>query len=95
MNNKDLQKELAQRLSMTQKEAGEYLAALTHCMSECFANDNAIVLSKLGTLEPRKKAERTTSLPNSQEKITVPAKTVLAFKTANSYKEKLNLLSHE
>ncbi len=95
MNNKDFQKELAQRLSITQKEAGNYIADLTSCMTECFLNGDAITLTKLGTIIPRKKAMRTTTLPNSQEKITIPEKTVLAFKTATSYKEKLNQISHE
>ncbi|MBO7254862.1 MAG: HU family DNA-binding protein [Paludibacteraceae bacterium] len=95
MNNKDFQKELAQRLSLTQKEIANYLADFTACMAECFTKGESITFSKLGTLSPRKKVARTTTLPNSQEKITVPEKTVLTFKTAVSYKEKLNQINHE
>lgn len=90
MNNKDFLKELAQRLSITQKEANNYLAHLTDCMTECFVNGDAITFAKLGTIAPHKKAARTTRLPNAQEEITTPAKTVLSFKTSASYKEKLN-----
>lgn len=95
MNNKDFQKELAQRLSITQKEAGSLIADLTSRMTECFLDGSAITLTKLGTITPRKKAMRTTTLPNSQEKITIPEKTILAFKTAVSFKEKLNQIDHE
>lgn len=90
MNNKDFLRELAQRLSITQKEANSYLVHLTDCMTECFVEGDAIAFSKLGTIVPHKKAARTTRLPNAQEKITTPEKTVLSFKTSASYKEKLN-----
>ena len=74
MNNKDFLKELAQRLSITQKEANNYLAHLTDCMTECFVNGDAITFAKLGTIAPHKKAARTTRLPNAQEEITTPEK---------------------
>lgn len=90
MNNKDFQKELARRMSLTQKEAGDALAELTKCMTDCFLNGDSVVIQKLGVLEPRKKAERVTSLPNATEKITVPARVVIGLKTAVSFKEKIN-----
>ena len=57
-----------------------------------FENGNSVSLQGFGMFEVRKKEQRLSVNPKTKQKMMVPPKLVLSFKSSNTYKEKLKSL---
>jgi len=92
VNNKEFVSELAQRMNLSQKEVVQYVSAFVDELSSNVIEGNQVAFLNLGTLEVRHKKQRISVSPITKERIVVPAKRVLAFKSSTGMKDKLKQL---
>lgn len=88
MNNKDFIAELSRRIGRSAKETSELtnlmLLEITHQLEE----GNSISIQGFGTFEVKKKNERISVNPLTQQRMLVPPKLTLNYRPATSLKEK-------
>lgn len=94
MTHKDLISELAQRLGWTQGKVSDALDAAVAVMNEKLAENTPIAVPDFGTFETRKKDERVSVNPQTQERYLVPPKIVAVFKPAAAVKEQFKTLNN-
>ncbi|MBQ8055670.1 MAG: HU family DNA-binding protein [Paludibacteraceae bacterium] len=92
MNNKEFLSEIATRLSISQKDCSNLMESLIGSVVTEFENGNSVSLQGFGMFEVRKKEQRLSVNPKTKQKMMVPPKLVLSFKSSNTYKEKLKSL---
>lgn len=92
MNNKEFLSEIATRLSISQKDCSNLMESLIGSVVTEFENGNSVSLQGFGMFEVRKKEQRLSLNPKTKQKMMVPPKLVLSFKSSNTYKEKLKSL---
>lgn len=90
MNNKELISTLSSKLNLSKEDVSGLLNAFTSCCKEQLLEDNSVGFQSFGTFEVRKKEERISVHPVTQERTLIPPKLVLSFKQSNILKEKLN-----
>ena len=90
MNNKEFIAELANRLGETQKETTQLVSSAVNVMTQELQDGNSIVIQGFGTFEVKKKIERISVNPVTQQRMLIPPKLVLAFKPSAVLKEKYN-----
>lgn len=73
----------------SQKETAKLMEVIAGVMADELVQGNSIVVKDFGTFEVRKKEERLSVIPSTQQRILVPPKLVLAFKPAVTLKTKL------
>ena len=88
MNNKEFISELSQRLGYTNKDAAKYVSSVLSIMTQELQDGNTIALQGFGTFEVKKKLERVSVNPVTQQRMLIPTKLVLSFKPSNILKEK-------
>ncbi len=86
MTHKDFTAELSQRLQWTQSKTSDMLDAAVELMNEKLAEETQISVQNFGVLETRKKSERISVNPQTQERYLVPPKIVAVFKPASGMK---------
>ena len=74
---------------MSKKKADELLSTTNAIIRENLMAGKAVQLQGLGTLEVKEKNERIVVMPNSGERVTVPAKNQLVFRPAVNVKDEL------
>lgn len=89
MNNKELQSAIASKMGVTKQEAELLLKSLTSAMVTELSEGKTINIQGFGHIEVRKKAERISVNPSTQERKMVPEKLALAFKPSAILKEKI------
>ena len=89
MTHKDLVSELAKRLDWTQSKTAGMLDAAIETMNEKLGENAQISVQNFGTFDTKKKAERVSVNPLTQERFLVPPKIVVNFKPAPGVKDKL------
>lgn len=89
MNNKEFIAELATRLSLSAKEAGQTMAALCEEIGVHLEDEDTIALQGFGTLEVKKKLERVVINPATKQRMLVPPKMVINFKVSPKLKDKM------
>lgn len=89
MNNKEFIEALSKELGTTQKEAASLAQQVVALMTDELQKDNSIHILDFGTFEVRKKMERVSVIPSTQQRILVPPKLVPTFRPAVALKEKL------
>jgi len=92
LNNKEFLSEIATRLSISQKDCSNLMESLIGSVVTEFENGNSVSLQGFGMFEVRKKEQRLSVNPKTKQKMMVPPKLVLSFKSSNTYKEKLKSL---
>ena len=87
MNKEELVKEISKKSKVSQKLAGDVLAAVLGTVAKTVAKGKKVTLVGFGTFEPRKRAARSGRNPQTGATIKIAAKTVPAFSAGKKFKE--------
>jgi len=87
MNKEELVKEIAKKSKVSQKLAGDVLAAILETVEKTVSKGKKITLVGFGSFEARKRAARTGRNPQTGAAIKIAAKTVPAFSAGKKFKE--------
>lgn len=88
MTNKELVAELSERLDWTQIKVSEVLAETVEQMNTKLAENATIAIPNFGVFQTRKKSERISVNPQTQQRFLVPPKISVNFKPSTILKEK-------
>lgn len=88
MTNKELIAQLSERLGWTQIKVSEVLAQTIEQVNAQLANNSLITIQNFGTFQTRKRAERISVNPQTQQRFLVPPKISVNFKPSTVLKEK-------
>ena len=88
MNNKEFISELSQRLNYNNKETTRLVSSLLSIMTQELQDGNTIAIQGFGSFEVKKKLDRISVNPVTQQRLLIPPKLVLTFKPSISLKEK-------
>lgn len=88
MNNKEFTTHLSGRLGSTAKDTAEMIGTLLAEMTRELENGSTIAIQSFGSFEVRKKAERISVNPLTNQRLLVPPKLTLSFRPSNVLKDK-------
>ena len=89
MTHKELIAELAKRLDWTQTKVSDTLDVLVNEMNEILSQDDQIVIPNFGVFGTKKRDERISVNPQTQQRYLVPPTIVATFKPAVAIKDEL------
>ncbi len=89
MNKGELVDRIAQRATVTKKQADAVLSAAIETIMEAVSEGDKVTLVGFGSFEPRDRKEREGRNPKTGDKMTIPATTVPAFSPGKLFKEKV------
>ena len=87
MNKTELIAAVAEKAEIKKKDAEKAVSAVIGTIIEKVADGEEIRIVGFGTFERRERKERTGSDPRTNEKITIPASKVPAFKAGKAFKD--------
>ncbi len=87
MNKEELVKEIAKKSNVSQRIAGDVLAAILETVEKTVSKGKKVTLVGFGSFEARKRAARTGRNPQTGASIKIAAKTVPAFSAGKKFKE--------
>ncbi len=90
MNKADLINRVAEKSGLTKTKTAEVIDALVETMQSALAEGDKITLVGFGSFNVSKREAREGRNPKSNEKIHIPAKTVVRFKSGKELTESLN-----
>ena len=88
MNNKEFISELSRKLGYTSKDTSQLVSSVIGVMTQELQDGNNIVIQGFGTFEVKKKLERISINPATQQRMLIPPKLVLTYKPSVTLKEK-------
>ena len=88
MNNKEFISELSRRLSYNNKETTKLVSSVLSVMTQELQEGKIIAIQGFGTFEVKKKMERISVNPSTQQRMLIPPKLVLNYKPSITLKEK-------
>jgi DNA-binding protein HU-beta len=88
VNNKEFIAELSRKLGISTTETIPMIESLLSGLTEELQNGKSVTIQGFGSFEVKKKAERISVNPATQERMLVPPKLVLSYKPSNILKEK-------
>jgi len=88
LNNKDFITELARRLDYTHKDTTQLVSSVINLMTQELQEGNTLSIQGFGVFDVKKKLERITVNPATQQRMLIPPKLVLTFKPSPTLKEK-------
>ena len=88
MNNKEFISELARKLGYTNKDATQLVSSAIGVMTQELQEGKTIAIQGFGTFEVKKKMERISVNPTTQQRMLIPPKLVLSYKPSTNLKEK-------
>ena len=88
MNNKEFISELSRKLGYNNKETSQLVSSVLNIMTQELQEGNTIALQGFGVFEVKKKLERISVNPATQQRMLIPPKLVLSYKPSVSLKEK-------
>ena len=88
MNNKEFISELSQRLNYSNQETTRLVSSVLSVMTQELQDGKTITIQGFGTFEVKKKLERVSFNPVTQQRLLIPPKLVLTYKPSISLKEK-------
>ena len=88
MNNKEFISELARKLGYTNKDATQMVSSVISVMTQELQEGKTIAIQGFGTFEVKKKLERISVNPTTQQRMLIPPKLVLSYKPSTNLKEK-------
>ena len=88
MNNKEFIFELSRRLSYNNKETTQLVSSVLGIMTQELQEGKTIAIQGFGTFEVKKKMERISVNPSTQQRMLIPPKLVLTYKPSITLKEK-------
>ena len=89
MNTKDFIKALAERLDISQKEAGKLLDAASAVIRETVISEGNLTIQNLGKFQLKKTEARESYIPALGKKALVPPKQTISFSPSETLKGKL------
>lgn len=90
MNKTELITSMAEKASLTKKDAEAALKSFIESVEETLAKGEKVQLVGFGTFETRDRAAREGHNPRTKETIQIAASTVPAFKAGKEFKAKVN-----
>ncbi len=87
MNKTELIAAVAEKAEITKKDAEKAVSAVIDTIIAQVAEGEEIRIVGFGTFERRERKERTGCDPRTNEKITIPASKVPAFKAGKAFKD--------
>lgn len=88
MNNKEFISELSRRFVYTNKDTTQLVSSVISIMTQQLQDGNTVAIQGFGTFEVRKKLERISINPATQQRMLIPPKLVLTYKLSAILKEK-------
>lgn len=88
MNNKEFISELSRRFVYTNKDTTQLVSSVISIMTQLLQDGNTVAIQGFGTFEVRKKLERISINPATQQRMLIPPKLVLTYKPSAILKEK-------
>lgn len=95
MTHKELISEMAQRLDFTQSKVSDLLDATVNVFNEKLSENTQISIQNFGVFETRKRSERISVNPQTQQRYLVPPTIVATFKPASGIKEQLKTMEED
>lgn len=89
MNKGELVDAVAERASVTKKQADAVLSAALDTIMEAVSTDDKVTLVGFGSFESRERKAREGRNPKTGEKMEIPATKVPAFSAGKLFKEKV------
>ena len=90
MNNKEFIAELSKRTETVAADTQKKIMQLVDALNTHFQEGDAVAVYDFGTFEVKKKKERIIVNPANGQRMLVPPKLVLTFKSSPSWKYSLN-----
>ena len=87
MTKTELIASVSEKTGLTKRDSEKALAAVIDTISETLSKGGKVQLVGFGTFEVRERAARTGVNPQTQQKITIAAAKVAAFKAGSTLKE--------
>ncbi len=88
MNKAELVEEVAGKVGLTKKEAGNVVDAITSTITDSLAREEKVTLVGFGTFQVMERKARRGVNPRTRESIQIPAKKVPKFKPGKGLREK-------
>ena len=88
MNNKEFISELSRRFVYTNKDTTQLVSSVISIMTQQLQDGNTVAIQGFGTFEVRKKLERISINPATQQRMLIPPKLVLTYNPSAILKEK-------
>ena len=88
MNNKEFISELSRRFVYTNKDTTQLVSSVINIMTQQLQDGNTVAIQGFGTFEVRKKLERISINPATQQRMLIPPKLVLTYNPSAILKEK-------
>lgn len=88
MNNKEFITELSRKFGYTNKDTAQLVSSVLNIITQELQEGKTIVLQGFGTFEVKKKLERVSVNPATQQRMLIPPKLVLSYKPSATLKEK-------
>ena len=89
MNNKEFISQLANKTGLSNSETSALVNSLISSMSDHLEDNDTIALQGFGIFEVKKKNERVMVNPSNKQRILVPPKMVINFKSSPVLKNKM------
>ncbi|MEB3357657.1 MAG: HU family DNA-binding protein [Synechococcales bacterium] len=89
MNKGELVDKIAEKASVTKKEADAVLTAALEAIMDAVSSSDKVTLVGFGSFEPRERKAREGRNPKTGEAMTIPATVVPAFSAGKLFKEKV------
>lgn len=89
MNKAELVDEVAGKVGLTKKEAGDAVDAITSAISDTLAMNEKVTLVGFGTFQVMQRKARTGVNPQTRKPINIPAKKVPKFLPGRGLREKV------
>lgn len=89
MNKGELVDKIAEKASVTKKDADSVLSAMLDVILDTVASGDKVTLVGFGTFEARDRQAREGRNPSTGEPIKIPATKVPAFSAGKSFKDKV------
>lgn len=90
MNHKEFVSAIASRMNIKRQEAERHIEATVQVFTENLSAGNTIGINNFGNFEIKKKDERISVHPATQQRTLIPPKLVVNFKQSNYLKEITN-----
>ena len=89
MNHKEFIDAYSNELGCSMAEASTLVERIVSVLTRELQEGNSVCIQDFGTFEVKKKMERISVIPSTQQRILVPPKLVLGFKPSVGLKEKM------
>ncbi len=90
MNKGELVDAVAEKASVTKKEADTIISAAIESIMEAVSGNDKVTLVGFGSFEPRVRKAREGRNPKTNEKMVIPETTVPAFSAGKAFKDKVS-----